>query len=94
MGEKSNGERTTLMSIAKEVAAFHGIGGGDLIGRDKAYHIAWARQHFYWEAMARTTASTPQIGRWCGDRHHTTILWGAKRHAARHGLPPPREGKA
>jgi chromosomal replication initiation ATPase DnaA len=36
-----------------------------------------------WEIRQRTILSTPQIGRALGNRDHTTVLHGIKRHEKR-----------
>jgi chromosomal replication initiator protein len=74
--------------IAAEVAKAHGLTVDDLKGASHRRHVAWPRQ----EAYARCYAlrkhygdrySLPRIGKFFGNRDHTTVLWGVRAFAAR-----------
>jgi chromosomal replication initiation ATPase DnaA len=86
-------ERTSLVEIAREIAQASGVLVSDIVGPARVRPYAWIRQRFFYEAILRTKASLPVIGRWCGHRDHTTVLYGARKHAARHGLPPPMRSR-
>lgn len=69
--------------IAKAVAKAHGISFIDLISARRTRHLAIARQHAMWLMKKYTTLSLPGIAAILGDRDHTTILHGIRRHQAR-----------
>jgi DNA-binding FrmR family transcriptional regulator len=46
--------------------------------RRAAYHVL-AHQFFFYKCKQLTTRSYPEIGRFCGDRDHTTVLHGVRK---------------
>jgi chromosomal replication initiation ATPase DnaA len=77
-----------MAEIAEEVALANGITVEDLKGPSRRTFIALPRQ----EAFARCyelrqrfgpAYSLPAIGKYFGDRHHTTVLHGVRAHRAR-----------
>ena len=71
-----------LGDIATMVAEARGVKLSDLIGRDRHQPISEARNEFYDRAF-EAGFSLPRIGRFCGGRHHTTVLAGRDRHRAK-----------
>lgn len=69
--------------IARAVAKAHGVSFNDLVSHRREHHLVRARQHAMWELAQHTKLSYPQIGRILGDRDHSTVIHGIKRHALR-----------
>ncbi len=66
-----------MVDIAAEVAAKNMVTVAALRGPDRSRSVAWPRQ----DAMRRMVDagfSTPQIGRFLGNRDHTTVMHGAR----------------
>ncbi|MFP4004620.1 MAG: helix-turn-helix domain-containing protein, partial [Alphaproteobacteria bacterium] len=40
--------------------------------------IAWPRQMFFLLARELSGKSLPQIAMWCGNRDHSTVMYGAR----------------
>ena len=78
--------RIFIRDIAIEVAKRHGLTVKDLqsVRRHKDY--VTARHEAFYFARELTDASLPAIGRFFGDRDHTTVLWGIKKHKERAGI--------
>jgi len=72
-----------LNIIITEVSKKHGFEPLDIIGPRQQAPLVRARQEAYWRCVKETKLSYPAIGRAFGNRDHTTIMWGAKRHEAR-----------
>lgn len=75
--------RSPYRRIAAEVAMAHGLSVADLRGPSVVRYIARARQEAFWRLRNETTISQPAIGKWFGDRDHTTVLWGVRKHQER-----------
>lgn len=73
--------------IRRWVAFVHGVKVEDIDGPRRYQELVRARQHVFYELRARTNLSSTQIGRLCGNRDHTTVLHGIKKHAEMNGLP-------
>lgn len=81
----------TMREIAIRVAEAHGLTLADLRGPSRQRHIAWPRHEAFALVRDNTAQSLPQIGRYFGDRDHTTVLWGIRGHERRvRGLAPVR----
>jgi chromosomal replication initiator protein len=71
--------RPTMHSIALEVARKHGISLDEIRGMCRERDLCAAR----WEAWVRCKRlgfSSTRIGRFFGDRDHSTILYGIRRY--------------
>jgi chromosomal replication initiation ATPase DnaA len=82
------GNTTTMRQIATDVALDRGVSFGDLIMPDhvpgaRAFAIAHPRQEAMWRMHQTGKWSLPQIGRFLGERDHTTCLHGIRAHAKR-----------
>lgn len=75
--------RRVVGSIIWEVAEKHGFSYRELIGKGNFRHISEARFEAYWRIRVETNLSFPEIGRHFGGRHHTTVLYGLRRHEER-----------
>lgn len=69
-----------LLDLAMEACARHGVSMEDLKSPRRNQKYVRARAWFAWQARARTTKSYPQIGRFLGNRDHTTILNLVRKH--------------
>lgn len=84
------GSRISAADILAEVAGRHRVTVGDLASASKGLRLAAIRHEAMYEIARRTPLSLPQIGRAIGDRDHTTVRAGIRKHAQRNGLTPPR----
>jgi chromosomal replication initiation ATPase DnaA len=75
--------KPTMQAILEEVAGKWGLEPRDLIGVSRQRSVAWPRQEVMYRIHETGCFSTTQIGRFLGDRDHTTILHGIRRHKAR-----------
>ena len=73
----------TLNQIMHEVAHKHGFSVLDLKSARRPGPLVIARQEYYWRARNETIAAMPQIARFCGNRDHSTIVWGIRQHEQR-----------
>lgn len=73
----------TLSEIMRWVARKHRITMAELTGPRRFTDFVRARQEYYWQARQRTSKSFPQIGRACGDRDHSTVMYGIEQYQAR-----------
>lgn len=79
---------TNLPLIAQQVCNEHDVSVRELKGRSNVRNIAWARQDFMWRArqVRRENGdhrySLSAIGGFLG-RHHATVMYGVRVHAAR-----------
>jgi chromosomal replication initiator protein len=84
--------RSRLPAIAEiiaEVARETGLTVAMLVGDRRSRPIVAARHLAYWRVARETGASLAAIGRAFGDRDHTTIIHGIRKHEQRHGLNSP-----
>lgn len=72
-------------SIVRQVAAEHNIPIADLLSNARLPHLVRARSVLYWRMRRQTHWSLPKIGRFCGGRDHTTVLYGLRAYAKRTG---------
>ncbi|MDA7949712.1 MAG: hypothetical protein MPJ78_19855 [Hyphomicrobiaceae bacterium] len=73
----------TLHDIARAVCRKYGIALKALKSPSRSRNVAAARHEFFYLARTLTARSYGEIGRWCGDRDHTTVMYGEGRHKAR-----------
>ena len=69
----------TLKEILSTVGAVLKIGKLDLISPRRAPNICQARHIFFWFARHYTARSYPEIGMFCGNRDHSTVMHGIKK---------------
>jgi len=72
-----------MMAITRQVSDKHGISIALLRGFGRTRSVVAARHELMWRIREETGNSYPEIGRFLGDRDHTTILHGYRQHAAR-----------
>lgn len=73
--------------IVEEVAWKHGISTIDLVSERRSVPLCNARHEVYYRLRTETTWSLPRIGKFIGNRDHTTVINGIKRHKKRVWLP-------
>ena len=78
-----------IADIIAEVARETGLTVAMLVGDRRSRPIVAARHLAYWRVARETGASLAAIGRAFGDRDHTTIIHGIRKHEQRHGLHSP-----
>lgn len=87
-------ERKSMALITAEVATRHGVSIAEMVSNnnttDRNLRLVRARQEAWWEIRQqraekgnRPRFSLPQIGKYYGDRDHTTIIPGIKQHEQR-----------
>jgi chromosomal replication initiation ATPase DnaA len=81
-----------IAEIIAEVAKETGLTVAMLVGDRRSRPIVAARHLAYWRAARETGASLAAIGRAFGDRDHTTIIHGIRKHEQRCGLKSPEVG--
>lgn len=87
-------QRKSLREIMIEVCAKHQVSVLDIMSGRRVKPIVLARQEYYYRARMETIYSYPTIGKFCGGKDHTTVIYGARKHAESYGLPqPPRVTK-
>ncbi len=67
-------KRITIESIAKNVADKFALHPAQLKQKTNEQKIVYPRQIAMYLAKELTPASLPEIGRWFGSKHHTTVL--------------------
>lgn len=78
--------QSALGEVGAAVAERHGLSIKDLIGPSLKRPITLARQEAFWccyqlrAASGARRFSQPQIGRFFGNRDHTTVLFGIQQH--------------
>lgn len=82
--------KVKLAEMLEEIADKHGVTVMDLESDSRNIELVQARHEYFYEALTRTAHGCKAIGRVCGDRDHSTVLYGAARYAHQHKLPPPR----
>lgn len=73
----------TWRTIARDVAAKHGLPLSDLMSIRRNRTAVAARHEAFWRCRMETTLSLPQIGHRFGGRDHSTVLHGLRKHAQR-----------
>lgn len=81
MGQYSDPQLARKLAVA--VATKHGISFADLVSDRRQANLVRARQEAMWRLKRNTRLSLPQIGRILGNRDHSTILYGIRRHEQR-----------
>jgi hypothetical protein len=82
--------RTIVMAAAE----IHRVDPGDIIGRSRRRAIVLVRNEVWYRIKLTASPVTgeipsyPTIGKWFG-RDHSSIIYGAARHAFENGLPSP-----
>lgn len=76
------GSREVLVSLARQIAADHGLTLEDLQSRKQSIRVAQARQAFMAAAYETCCYSYPEIGR-VVNRDHTTVWHGINAHRER-----------
>jgi chromosomal replication initiation ATPase DnaA len=84
---QSNG--ISLHGIASDICHRQKIPLHALRSERKTRRLTTPRLEFYYRAFVARRWSTTVIGRWCGGRNHSTVIWGIRRHCQQHGLPSP-----
>ena len=66
--------------ILREVCTLHNITMDQLTSHNRAKHLVKARMLAYYRLNKELGLSLPQIGHYIGDRDHSTVFYGIKRH--------------
>ena len=66
--------------ILREVCTLHSITMDQLTSHNRAKHLVKARMLAYYRLNKELGLSLPQIGHYIGDRDHSTVFYGIKRH--------------
>ncbi len=69
----------TVARIQQAVAAFYHIRPMEMVSQRRSREVAWPRQVAMYLAREMTPHSLPQIGRFFGNRDHTTVMHAIKR---------------
>jgi hypothetical protein len=69
--------------IVLEVAERHGVTFEEIVSMRRQQRIVDARNEVYYRLRNETTWSFPSIGRFLGDRDHSSVMCGARKHAKR-----------
>ena len=72
-----------VLATIESTAQRHGITLKDIMGHDRARRFAWPRQEAMYMVRQKYGLSYPRIGQIMGNRDHTTILHGVRRHKER-----------
>lgn len=80
---REQGKVLALRDVVAQVAAEFGVSVLDIKSERRGRHLCKARLKFYWRAARETKHSYPEIGRFCGGRDHTTVLYGIRVHEKR-----------
>jgi len=75
--------RAKAREILQEVADRTGFTIEELVSMRRHQPLCDARNELYYRLKDETTWSYPRIGKFLGDRDHSTIISGAKKHARR-----------
>jgi chromosomal replication initiator protein len=66
--------------ILREVCASHGVTLDQLTSHNRSKKFIDARMLAYYRLHKELGLSLPQIGRYIGDRDHSTVYYGIKRY--------------
>lgn len=69
--------------IVAEVSTKHGVTRAEIMSPQRCRRIVLARQEIFYRLSTETTMSLPAIGRRIGDKDHTTVLHGVRKHRER-----------
>ena len=78
---------TPAQIIIREVAGKHGVTTDDIRGVSRKVEFVRARQEAVYEIKKRLHMSLPLIGKVIGNKDHTTVLHGIRKHAKINNLP-------
>jgi len=73
--------RAKAREILQEVADRTGFTIEELVSMRRTQPLCDARNEIYYRLKKETTWSYPRIGEFLGDRDHTTVMSGARKHA-------------
>lgn len=73
----------SLREIMREVAEKYNVSIMDMKSARRFKYLVIPRQEFFYRARMETTKSLPAIGRFCGNRDHTTVYHGVNKHASK-----------
>ncbi len=79
-GIVANSDRDKWKEIVLAVRAKHALTIAELWSARKKHKFVMARHEAWWLAARLTKLSTPLMGRMSGDRDHTTVLSGIRKH--------------
>lgn len=72
-------KRVFVSSIIRAVCRRYKVTRIDIMSRRRTANIVRPRQVVFYLARHLTTMSLPEIGRLCGGKDHTSVLWGIHR---------------
>ena len=72
-----------LMDVLNAVSAVYHVGKMDLLSFRRFANLVEARDAYYWCARTLTPRSYPEIGRFLGNRDHSTVWAGVLRVSIR-----------
>jgi len=75
--------RDSVRAKAKALCEYYGIEYQHMMAERRDGNYPKARHHLMWWLYKTTGWSLPQIGRYMGDRDHTTVLHGIRQHEKR-----------
>ncbi|MCE7028459.1 helix-turn-helix domain-containing protein [Jiella avicenniae] len=78
-------ERFTMREIMDRIAKACGVTVMDIRSPGRSKRLIIPRQAFYYWAKRLTGNSYPQIGRFCGGRDHSTVLYGVVAYQKKRG---------
>lgn len=73
----------SLDQIMRAVCFVSGFSLADMRGDTRVQPIVYARQAFYYISRHAAGESFPRIGRFCGKKNHTTVIYGVEMAANR-----------
>lgn len=77
--EIANNQWLRCVEIARAVCLVTGVDPADFFSHRRKRQFCEARHIFFWVCRKYTTKSFPQIGRFCGDRDHSTVAHGVQK---------------
>lgn len=72
----------TMKEIMEDIAQKHEVSVNDIKSPRRCVQYVKARQEFFAAAKEKTGHSLPAIGKFCGNRDHTTVLHGIRKFHA------------
>lgn len=78
--------RPTVAEYVAQAALIYGVSTEQILGARGSYTVSRARHWVMYHARRWGRCSLPEIGRRLGGRDHSTVVYGIRTHAARHGL--------
>lgn len=69
--------------IVLDVCQKHGLRYQDIISARRPVPLVRARHEAMYRLQQETTMSLPAIGKRLGNRDHTTVMWGIRKHQQR-----------